>query len=714
MDHIRRAISSQNSDRSTAHVNSERDKHDRENQEAHSDDGIEMNHYNSFRAKASKRVGKNFRSRDRFSTDYRGFNTSITDMLRYPDQERVDCCSVACFGCIQADRNRFLVTGTKPPGLCRRICVHAILPVLIFGIALFVAFNVPDPWMNQILCYGWVFVILLYFYSQCGKGSWKRRQVRRNLLLAKYKKINSGRSLGMYNRDSEDTDDYSEEEEDHEEYLMGQTSSDITNAHAICGCYTVDRHSNLNLKEEEEITCSTKIFNCFTNMCCGICGKYVLCCGFCGVAQESREIETLVRPGVLRIDYITMQPMMEYYPKIYEARNSNERPSSWWYGRLSILSRRTINNCAISLVLLFIWSLLSRGLNHKFGPKNYVVLFFTLLQSFVLLAVVYWKHTKDISIDALVKFFAAGFCLSTTLAIFFELVLGLMIRLNMALLMAVSGIDVMEGNGYTLFEPGSGNVLNAMQEVNYGGVNYHEYLKTYGNDHPIIYTMYVFAISFILAAFIEETCKYFGHRMVDHPDFYSEAEVEEAVKCYDGDKEELSMISFSNQNRSLQSKGAAITVSMVAVGVGFACCENLVYIFIYGRANYSSEIFILLARSLFPIHPIAAALQSIQVCKRDLENEKLRLERIILPGILFHGCYDFMLVWVDYIGNRKGNYVDEDDGIETESGSDKISSIVSVLILIFGLLFYFRGSRQQRERLASLDGECVAVDSNLI
>jgi RsiW-degrading membrane proteinase PrsW (M82 family) len=726
MKDIRKAISPRNCNRSTKHANTEYGNHERETQEAYSNDGIEMNQYRSFSGtsfqgkfspgKTSNRAGKNLRSRDRFSTDYRGFSTSIADMYRYADQERVDCCSISCFGCIQADRNRFLVNGTKPPGLCRRICVHVILPSILFGIALFVAFNIPDPWMNEVLCYAWVFVILLYFYSQCDKGSLKRRDVRRDLLLAKYKKLSSGRSTSgrspnKYNRNSEDTEDYGDSDED-EEFLMGQTNSDVRNAHAICcGCYTVDRHSNLNSEAEEDITCCARIFNCFTNICCGMCGKYVLCCGFSGVAQESREIESLLRPGVLRIDYITMQPMMEYYPKIYQARNSTQRPTSWWYDRLSIFSRQTINNCVTSLVLLLVWSLLSTRLNHKFGPKNYFVLFLTLLQSFFILAAVYWKHTKDVSIDALVKFFAVGFCLSTTSAIFFELILGLMVRVSMALLMAVSGIGVMEENGYTLFESRSGNVLNLMQEVNYGGVDYHEYLKTYGNDHPIIYTVYLFAISFILAALIEETCKYFGYRMVDHPDFYSETEVDEAVNCYE---EELSMTSFSNQNRSLKSKGAAITVSMVAVGVGFACCENLVYVFIYGKANYTSEIIMLLARSLFPIHPIAAALQSIQVCKRDLENEKLRLGGIMLPGILFHGLFDFMLVWIDYIGNRKGNYVDEDDGIETESGSDKISSIVSVFVLMAGLMYYFQASRQQRKRLASLDGERVAADSNLM
>jgi len=686
-----------------------------ESQEARDEAGIEMNHYRPFAEKTSGRPGSSSSRRDRSAEDFRGFSTSIADMYRKPEYEQIDCCSIACFGCLQADRNRYMVTGVKPPGLCRRLIVHVFVPICIFGVALFVAFNVPDHWMNEMLCYGWVILFVIYFSSQCGKGSWKRRQVRRNLLWAKHKKVTSGRFQRRNRVDPEDTDDDSDDDDsDDEEYLRGQTNSDIRNAHAICGCYAVDQPASFEYDPEEEITCCRRLFSCFTNFCCAkLCCRHVVCCGFCGVAQEAREIKRMLRPGMLSVDYITMQPMMEYYPAIYEARCSDERPTSRWFSQLSKFSRMTVTNCAVWFTMLLVWSLLSRRLNHKFGPKNFIVLFLTLLQSLILLAAVYWKHTKDVSIDALIKFFAVGFCLSTTLAIFFELVFGLLVRLTMAVLMTFSGIGVVEGNGYAFSESGATNGLTAAQQVNYGGVNYRQYLKAYGIDHPVVYTVYLFVVSFLLAAMIEETCKYFGYRMVDHPDFYSKSEVEEAMKCYEKKEGDASVTSFSNQNRSFQSRAAAVTVSMVAVGVGFACCENLVYIFIYGKAYRASEIFILLARSLFPIHPIAAALQSIGVCKRDIESKQHGLGRIILPGVVFHGLYDFMLTWIDYIGSRKGNYVDEDDGIQTESGSGRISNVVSVFIVIGGVLYYFRERKKQKTRLASLDDESVLINSDL-
>jgi RsiW-degrading membrane proteinase PrsW (M82 family) len=636
--------------------------------------------------------------------DYRGFNTSIADMWRYPEQERIDCCSIACFGCLQADRDRYLITGVKPPTFCRRICAHLIMPICIFGLAIFAAVNIPDPYTNQLTCYCLVFTFVMYFFSQCLKGAWKRRQVRRDLLWAKFHKRDSGRFRRRRDEESDD-EDYGDEDY----YFMGQTRSDICNAHSLCGCYATDRGSNFVFGADEEITFCTRIFDCFTNICFNkICGMHLVCCGFCGVAQEGREIEALLRPEMLHIDYVTMQPMMEYYPAIYEARHSDERPKSRWYNRLSSFSRWTLINTFAFLAVAFLWSVLSGVLNHNFGPKNYLVFLLTLLHTFILLALVYAKHKKDVSIDAVIKFFAAGFCLSTTLGVFFELAVGLVIRLVMGLIIAVSGVDVVQENGYSMQMSGLETTWTSGQEINYVGVNYRAYVEAFGNDHPFIYTFYLFITSFMLAAMIEEVCKYFGYRMVDHPDFHSREQMEEAMKGQEEDGMQQTATSFANQDRTFQSRGAAITVSMVAVGSGFACCENLVYIFIYGGSTLTMQVFILIARSLFPIHPIAAALQSIGVCKRDLERDpKARLGRIVFPAITFHGIYDFSLVWFYYLANRKGSYVDQHDTLGVTS------SVISAAILLGGICYYFREARKQRQRLAAMDGVSAVDPSRL-
>jgi hypothetical protein len=662
------------------------------------------------------------RSMSESPPDFRGFGTSITDMFRYsdPDRERIDCCSMACFGCLQADRDRYLTTGIKPPGFVRRVCAHVVMPIVIFGLAIYTAVTVQDKLINQLLCYVFVFTFVFYFISQCLKGAMKRRQVRRNILYAKYQMLTSGRFRRRQidsGSDDEDDHEHAGGAEGSQDYLMGQTRWDVWNAHAICGCYARDYPLSFAYDDDDKITFCTRIFQCFASACCGtMCGMNLQVCGFCAVAQEGRELESLMQPGKRRIDYVTMQPMMEYYPAIYDARHS-PTPNSWWFQRLSKLSQWSIMSCIAWMCLLFVWSMLSFTLKHSFGPKNFVVFCLTLLQAFALLAMVCWNHTKDISIDAVIKFFVCGFCLSTTLGIFFELVVGLIIRFSMALLMAMSGLDIVQENGYsTTTETVSGNMWSS-QEVNYGGVNYREYLQVFGNDHPFIFTIYLFITSFILAAFIEELCKYFGYRMVDHPDFHTQAEVEEAMECCEEeDGEHPFATSFSEQNRTYQSRGAAITVAMVAVGLGFACCENLVYIFIYGNSEFEMEVLILIARSLFPIHPIAAALQSIGVCKRDLENNsKVRLGRVILPGIVFHGFYDFAVLWIHYLGNRTGNYFNDNSGVNfsTERGSEKASTIVSAFTLLGGICYYIVESRKQRQRLKGMDGELTDMETRL-
>ena len=719
-------------------------------------------------AKKKKNRGLRRQQRHRYSVEHRGFSTPIvTGLFRDPGTERIDACSIACCGCLQADRNRFLVTGTPPPGLGRRACVHAVIPAGFFGTALFVAFHVPDPFTNNVLCWAWFVVLLFYLVGQCDKGSWKRRDVRRNLLWAKHKKITaaaaasspsspSSRRQRPNKNQSEDFDDYyddddSDDDDDDDDAggHLGQSASDIRNASACCcGWYAVDddrpgvEHEHNggdddNTVGEEEaaaVPCLARAIGCLASVCCGrLCGRYLVCCGFCSVAQEGREIETLVRPGVLAIDYVTMQPVMEYYPSIYAARHgiggANASPG-WWWNRLSGLSRKILWNAAGALAVLLAWSLLSDRLHHGFGVGNFVVLVLTLLQSLVLLLVVgrCGTRTDDVSLDALIKFFASGFCLSTTLAIGFELVLGLILRFGMAALMLVSGIEAVEENGYAYVASASAPVQSSSSSSSswklrqdlggYGGGNYRDYLTVYGNEHPWVYTVYLFVVSFLLAAAIEETCKYLGYRMVgdQHPDFATTADLDEALACHekkqnDGDD---GTVSFREQDRrSLVSRGAAITLSMVTVGAGFACCENLVYVFLYGKAALSPRIGTLLARSVVPVHPVAAALQSVRVCERDLEGGRGSssssspgggLVSVVTPGVVLHGLFDFALVWLEYLGSRKGRYVGgDDDDIDTENGSARAGRIASSGILLLGFLWCLRESRKQNERLAALD-----------
>ena len=231
---------------------------------------------------------------------------------------------------------------------------------------------------------------------------------------------------------------------------------------------------------------------------------------------------------------------------------------------------------------------------------------------------------------------------------------------------------------------------------------------------------------------VEEACKYFGYRMVEHPDFMTQREVEEAMTVViqqgadDGDEEEtrrqefrrrqqleLEQLDFSKQKKSVQSLGGAITLSMICVSMGFTCCENLVYIFVYSGNSIGMELSVLVARSLFPVHPIAAALQSIRVVERDVEvTRTARLGRILTPAVLFHGTYDFFLLWIDFMSERKeGNYVENSNKIDF---AGYVSFLVSLLVMAIAVIYYFACAVRQRSRLQVTDQSVESGQSVLI
>jgi PrsW family intramembrane metalloprotease len=635
---------------------------------------------------------------------HRGFSTSINHMFVKPEHERVDCCALACCGVFQNDRDRFLITGIRPPSCCKRFWVHICLPVWIFAMAVFCAVRIEDVLIRELFSTLLILLLFVYFFGQCMKGMRKRREIRGDLLWSKYEMLRTGTFRSRIDDDS--AGDASLDES--HDFLMGQTANDIRNAHSLCGCYASDYESN---DSTEHYTFCSRAFQCFTGIFCGIlCRCHIQLCGICGIAQEGRQVEQLIHQKYRRVDYVTMQPMLEYYEAIYDARNdeTDENNSniciSW--SRLSDFSKWVVGTIGVILGVLFIWSIL--GYQRQFSLENYAVFCATLFQAYAVMKLVHWKHVKDISTDALIKYFVSGFCLSTSLAIFFELVVGLAMKLVMSVLMAISGINVVQSSGYSLngwlVSPGFASIIG-MQEVDDASTSYRAYVKAYGYDHPIVYTIYLFVGAFFLAAMIEEICKYFGFRMIEHPDFFSSRDLADAAEVESENNTNGVRSSFPAQDRSFESRGAAITVAMVATALGFACCENLVYIFIYGSSNFDVEVVILLARSIFPVHPIAAALQSIWVCERDLEKKTgTSLGRIIFPGILFHGLYDFLLMWFDFYYSRQANDdLDDDQAIAGADDSDWLSFVLSFGLLIIAMVYFFWASAMQRRRFRSMD-----------
>jgi hypothetical protein len=128
-----------------------------------------------------------------------------------------------------------------------------------------------------------------------------------------------------------------------------------------------------------------------------------------------------------------------------------------------------------------------------------------------------------------------------------------------------------------------------------------------------------------------------------------------------------------------------------------------------------------MVRCLFPIHPLAAAIQSLGVCKRDLENDSsTQVGRILFPAWLLHGSFDFSLMAYSLIArilsppesDGSGNTTTTTTtttttGDTSEEEEESLSSLVVVscvmIIPVMAVIFYFKNAWDQRDRLEALE-----------
>ena len=228
----------------------------------------------------------------------------------------------------------------------------------------------------------------------------------------------------------------------------------------------------------------------------------------------------------------------------------------------------------------------------------------TLMEGLLVVMLVWCGYKFDLSFDAVVKYFASGFCLCTFLALVYEMVVGGLVGFVSTLVVAFGIASEIDPD-------------MDQREVEKLG-------KRYAKDHIVLFSIFVFINAFIVAALIEELVKYFGYHMVETPDIMEQnvAATRNETDEEGEDREATTSLSVAGPPRSLVSRGAAITIGMVAVAAGFACAENLVYVFFYSPPGIDQEVGTLLVRSLFPVHPLCAAIQSIGVVQRDIEQHK--------------------------------------------------------------------------------------------
>lgn len=401
-----------------------------------------------------------------------------------------------------------------------------------------------------------------------------------------------------------------------------------------------------------------------------------------------------------KIDYLTFQPYSEYYPSINYLRDNQIRNPWKHLSSISDLSGALLKNVAAVLVVLVIFAL--SKIDSNFTWENMIVLFLTFGQAFFIEWLVHWMwNLFDLSFDAVVKYFACGFLLITPLAVIFEMVVS---TLSSIIVLVLATLVIASDS--VLADELASDPKKGIQQLMV--------------NHPGLFILIQFINAYFVAALVEETVKYFGYRMVVTPDLIPRG---------------TSMTTSANSNhleegedvngnpKTSKSIGSGITVAMVSVALGFACCENLIYIFVYSPPSLEVEVSTLLARSFFPVHPLCAAIQSIGVCKRDLEgDQRFGLGRIIFPAILLHGTFDFVLMLAAYFqqvgtikeGNDEDGKAAQDDDSSEDLASQLPALIIGLVLVITGYAYYVVQSRAQTQRLVAMDSAARDQRSPLV
>ncbi len=547
-------------------------------------------------------------------------------------------------------------------------------------------------------------------------------------------------------------------------------------SHTLCGCYPVDEVDSAMDDENVQVTDSgifrrklkrhnediiARSLNCLMATCCGsLCLCWFQCLSICALAQEAREVRLLIPPRYQRIDYITHQPFHEYQEAVNDLRRGwlgKARRISGFLPHYNALSRlsRYILLLSIATVLAILATLLFNP-RAAFSWRDAVVLVATFLQSFLVLFVVHWIfHKSDLSLAAVIKLFAAGFLIAVPTAFFFE---GLLINIfNLGIFFVYDTLASVMGESFSTWVDLHWRVIWMLGEL----VN-----------------------AFTVAAVTEELCKYYSFRCVEHPDLVfltglqRDTQEEDAVdgglvkypfashkvqelsrnRSFrdDGSVSEHSHRSNrSNRSRSQnrrseeliertgttdaefdedeldvrtrRQKAMAITTGMISVAVGLACAENFVYVFVLGGAVGDDPLeawITLIFRSIFPVHALAAAMQSINMIRKfvefdDQNGHRVGVGRILFPAVMIHGSFDAVLMGINvYVVTATDNYKANNGGDDAESSPynafvvNLVAWISIIGIMIAGLLWYYSENRKQRSRLKILEEKDKAIQAD--
>lgn len=659
-----------------------------------------------------------------------GFSSSIMDGM-FEEHGHSDCCVLTCCGILLYDRNVYLLTGRKPSwkgrcGIAACFCLVLVVGVLAMAAAAYLYSyelehikeleskghkpNQEDisrmddvkkltslAHICRILVWVMAFFLLL-------KAAQYRYRARRFLIAKLFEQRDSseGNQTELGNATAETPLVPPAANEQLKTYLQDEKCN-ICCATAPFGCVPKDAIVDPSgtaapLQNNDATDLCQVLFKTLSCLCCGgCCNCWCQCLGLCAIAQEDHELQRMLPKAKFEVDYITFQPFSEYFPKLEALRQDKVNNLLTHFSTLSQLSTHLCRSLGIALAFLTV--LAFSGYDPFFQPAHLLVVCMTLFQGFLIISLVHWMWNRfDLSFDAVVKYFASGFILCTANAFVYETFVSTSIGLGMNIIRAV----VTPPNDDTTDGDASDDAATNVSQ------------------HTPIWLLAIatFLNAFAVAAMVEEISKYFGYWMVEHPDLALPKE-----RSSEGDRKNDASSGDGNgattpEPRTMKSLGAGITVAMVATAVGFATCENFLYVFVYSRsAEAANQMVTLLARSIFPVHPLAAAIQSIGVCQRDVEKDSsMKFGRILFPALLLHGFFDFALMFMAALqspGDAEGQ--DDNAKLSDEPGSpldDRSGSafdgalpsiISSCTIVLLAVVYYVVDALAQRKRLDEMD-----------
>jgi RsiW-degrading membrane proteinase PrsW (M82 family) len=656
-------------------VNSNSDKGKNENLNIKMDDGIMINN------------------------DFRGFSTSFShSFVHSTDDEKSDICSLVCCGVLQSERNQYLLTGRRPndAALPIRFTFFMVLPVTLFAMGLTLLWqNNSYTARNSSHDYklGIIFVCFISLYATILiiRKSWHQFSNRRDLLKIKENITIPRNELNEQGKITSN--------EDTKDSPMGQSDTDIYCAHAPCGYYQGDI-----LFEEAEAPLPEDMCSCmwqlYMALCCASGLDYFLqFCGICAIAQESRELNRMYSPHHRAIDYITMEPILDYYRPILELRILQNLDVKSHILTLSKLSYYLVQFIAIGYVAIALFCLFfDRGWLKSLG----VVTLTTAVSIFFLLQI-HFRYTKIIlSIDAIIKSFACGLFITSSMCLPFLLFVSFFFDVIITVILKYWDSDFYIS--YNSYGYGDGTVDNgsSLHLTPWKTANGSMMSKS----HPLQYLVILLFQCFVVS-FIEELVKYLAFQItLDHPDFLTKMDLEKLMQAT---KEELSTIDNEGTTvesdipieahvRPLSSRAMAVLIAAISLSIGFASAEVFIYTCVHHTTSIS-WLDVLSRMLIWSIHPICAAWQADGMCQRSLElKKKVTIGLIICPAIFLHALFDFAVIFGDFLAENK-----------TDNSMVKILSrfLTPAFVWTIGIVWLLRSLNHLLNRLDDKDINCV-------